>query len=69
MNLAGMPAQISFGGMFLLTTLPAPIIEPVPIDTPFKITQFVPIQTLPFITIELTASSCSRIGEFKSLNP
>ena len=41
---AGLPAHISFLGMFLVTTQPAAIIDLLPIVTPFKIIECAPIK-------------------------
>src|SRR5205823_7533265 len=43
---AGFPATTVFGGMGLVTTAPAATTEFSPMVTPFKITAFIPIQTL-----------------------
>src|SRR5215510_16146233 len=43
---AGLPATTVFGSMLLVTTEPAATTEFSPIVTPFKITAFIPIQTL-----------------------
>jgi hypothetical protein len=45
MKLAGFPAQISFSGIDFVTTLPAPIIELLPIVTPFNIIELAPMNT------------------------
>ncbi len=46
MNLAGLPAQISLGGMDFVTTEPAPTMEFSPIVTPFRMMECAPINTL-----------------------
>src|SRR5690242_13158974 len=43
---AGFPATMVFAGTLLVTTAPAATTEFSPIVTPFKITAFIPIQTL-----------------------
>src|SRR6266480_6859355 len=43
---AGFPATIVFGSTLFVTTAPAATTERSPIVTPFKITAFIPIQTL-----------------------
>src|ERR1700682_2161304 len=45
MTRAGFPAATEFGGMFAVTTLPAPITAPSPISTPLRIIQRVPTKT------------------------
>lgn len=44
-TLAGLPAARLFGGIFLVTTEPAPITVLSPILTPLRIIAFVPIHT------------------------
>jgi len=44
-TLAGAPTAIAYGGMFFVTTLPAPIIAPSPIVKPLKIITSAPSQT------------------------
>ena len=52
MTLAGFPTAIEFSGIFLVTTLPAPIIALSPIDTPGRIILPEPIQTFfPILTL------------------
>src|SRR5204863_8583846 len=43
---AGFPATIMFAGMLFVTTAPAATMELSPLVTPFRITAFIPIQTL-----------------------
>src|SRR5712691_13164012 len=43
---AGLPATTAFGGTLFVTTDPAATTEFSPIVTPFKLTAFIPIQTL-----------------------
>lgn len=51
MNFAGFPAHISFAGMDLVTTEPAPTMEFSPIETPFNIIVLAPINALsPIVT-------------------
>ena len=45
MTFAGFPAAITFSGIFLVTTEPLPITEFSPMETPFKIETFEPINT------------------------
>src|SRR6185437_16558800 len=45
-TLQGLPPAITLDGIFLVTTLLAPITEFLPIDTPFKIVAEYPIKTL-----------------------
>ncbi len=46
MTLAGEPAASEKGGISLVTTLPAPMIAPLPICTPGMMHDFAPIHTL-----------------------
>ena len=72
---AGFPAHISFSGIFLVTTLPAPTIVFSPIVTPFNITVPEPIEWTPaikasvcfFATLEPT-NPLTGIAPFFSLN-
>ena len=45
MGLHGFPAAMQSEGIFLVTTLPAPMMERAPIVTPLRIIHFAPIQT------------------------
>lgn len=45
MNFAGFPPQISLGGIFFVTTLPAAIIEFSPIVKGFVMMELAPINT------------------------
>src|SRR5438067_10467781 len=60
---AGFPATTVFGSTLFVTTEPAATTEFSPIVTPFKITAFIPIQTLSEI---LTGAlfSFGRLGRF-----
>lgn len=50
-TLQGLPAAIAFAGIFLVTTLLAPIRAFSPIDTPLRTIQLIPSHTLsPIIT-------------------
>jgi hypothetical protein len=68
MHLAGFPAQISLAGTFLVTTLPDPIIELLPISIPGSIQAFIPTHTLSPITTGLqnnpSVSSILLLREF-----
>lgn len=62
MTLAGDPTAIENAGIFLVTTLIEPIIEPSPIVTPGRIETNSPIQTLLPIFTSLENNSLS-IGD------
>lgn len=54
MTLQGFPPAMTSGGIFFITTEPAAIILLSPIVTPFRIIQFVPINTsFPILTGEV----------------
>src|SRR5213076_772031 len=62
-TIAGFPATTEFGSTLLVTTEPAATTEFSPIVTPFKITAFMPIQTLsPIFTGAVF--SLGRAGRF-----
>ena len=50
-TLQGTPAAMLLAGILFVTTLPAPMTLFVPMVTPFRMVQFVPIQTSSSITI------------------
>jgi hypothetical protein len=53
---AGLPAATLMGGMDFVTTEPAPIMESLPIVTPFKIMVLIPMNTLsPILTFPADA--------------
>src|SRR5579859_2765735 len=73
-TLHGLPAAITFGGMFLVTTLLAPITEFSPIVTPLSTTLFTPNQTLSSITTSsggpvLGSSKCQSASVIKEFAP
>lgn len=77
MNFAGAPPHNSFGGMLLVTTLPAATIAPSPIVTPFSIMQPTPIKqfehsvTLAFFLLAISSSGFSlslALREWKSVS-
>lgn len=62
-NLAGLPAHISFAGIFLVTIEPAPMTAFSPIETPLQIMHDVPINTLSDMVIgDVLAFNESVIG-------
>src|SRR6266480_5332537 len=60
---AGFPATTVFGSTLLVTTDPAATTEFSPIVTPFKITAFMPIQTL-FAIFTGAVFNLGRAGRF-----
>jgi hypothetical protein len=65
MTFAGAPATITFEGTFLVTTLPAATMDPLPIVTPGRMVEFAPIQpSSPINTPSLSVlDGCSVIGK------
>ena len=56
--LIGLPTAIAYGGIFLLTTAPAPITAPFPIVFPERIVTPFPIQTSFPIIVFLDSGEC-----------
>jgi len=65
-TLQGTPAAKQFSGISLVTTLPAPITEWAPIETPLRIVALAPIQThFPILTsaIPMVGWECPLLWE------
>ena len=60
-TLQGFPTAITFSGISLVTTLPAPITLPLPIVTPPQTTVFAPIQTSSSKVIGLDVHTASLV--------